>query len=89
MVITLDPYTGSNPTPVGALIDDIGLNIYFDDVTDCGTCRFCFQWDADSDIIDFECGWDELDEWHAGRRSLVLESLEHDPSRFADDLGVC
>lgn len=80
--IELQPYTG-NEGMCAALGDELGMNIYFDDV-DASTCRFCFQADNDSPLVDYEITWEELEEWHEGERGLVLTAIEHDPSRFPE-----
>lgn len=81
--ISLEPYVGRAESPIPALLEALGMNVVFDDV-DCSTCRFCFQEDECSPIVDYDVGFDELREWFDGERSIVLTALEHDPSRFCE-----
>ena len=84
-LIRLEPYAGSAESDVLALVETLNMNVYFDDV-DCRSCRFCFKLDAESPIVDYDIGWDELEAWFRGEVGLVLEAFEHDPSRFSSDL---
>ena len=83
--IEVPPYTGSCESAAEALIDELRMNVHFDDV-DARTCRFCFKADWESTVVDYDVEWDELAGWHRGECWLTLVALEHDPSRFSDDL---
>ena len=86
-MIRLEPYNGNNPAMVGALIDELNMNVYFDDV-DASTCRFCFQENLDSPMVDYDIPWEVLESWHSGINPLELVELPHDSSRFAEDMNV-
>ena len=82
--IVLEPYSGDCGFDIHALVEELGMNVYFDDV-DARTCRFCFKADEASPIVDYDVEWDTLERWHRGECGLELTALEHDPERFADD----
>ena len=84
-LIRLKPYAGDESCGIDALIKTLNMNVYFDDI-DCRSCRFCFQLDTESPIVDYDIGWDELESWFRGETRLVLEAVEHDPSRFSSDM---
>ena len=83
--IVLEPYSGDCGFDIHALVEELGMNVYFDDV-DARTCRFCFKADEASPIVDYDVDWDTLERWHKGECGLELTALPHDPARFADDL---
>ena len=86
MRIELEPYDGNEEGGVFALIERLPIRVYFDDVV-CTSCRFCYKADEDTPTVDFDVSDEELERWFEGETKLVLESLPHDPERFAEDLA--
>ena len=87
-MIRLEPYQGDSPVAVAVLLEEMQMNVNFDEMTDCDTCYFCFQADEASPMVDYEIAWDVLETWHAGNVPVELRELSHDPERFAVDMAV-
>lgn len=80
--ITLPPNQNQGASEIGALVEALGMNVLFDDVTDLPGVRFCFQESEDTAILDYEITDEDLEAWHAGERSLELFAKPHDPAIF-------
>lgn len=80
--IVLPPNEDCSKSGIGALIDALGMNVLFDDVSDGPEVRFCFQEDESAPIVDYEASGEDLDAWYRGERFLELDALPHDPDRF-------